>query len=61
MESFYAGHEFTVVAPNGKFVAFVATADPLTPNICFGGEDMRDAFVTLPGSGRVVRIKWEGV
>jgi gluconolactonase len=30
----------------------------MTTNICFGGADMRDAFLTLSGSGRVVKARW---
>jgi gluconolactonase len=33
--------------------------DTLTTNICFGGPDVRDAWVTLSESGRLVRLRWE--
>jgi len=32
--------------------------DPMTTNICFGGADMQDAYITLSGSGRLVRTRW---
>lgn len=32
--------------------------DPITTNIAFGGADMRDAFVTLSGTGRLARMRW---
>ena len=30
-----------------------------TTNICFGGPDLRTAYVTLSGSGRLVAFEWE--
>ncbi len=32
--------------------------DPLVTNICFGGADMRDAVVTLSGTGKLVKLRW---
>jgi gluconolactonase len=32
--------------------------DPVTTNICFGGRDLRTAYVTLSGSGRLVSVDW---
>ncbi|MET0910235.1 MAG: SMP-30/gluconolactonase/LRE family protein, partial [Ilumatobacteraceae bacterium] len=34
------------------------TGDPYTTNLCFGGPDMRTAFVTLSGTGRLVSMEW---
>lgn len=51
----------TVVAPEGPLgaeVAFVPTGDPLTTNVCFGGEDLRTAWITCSGSGRLMRCRW---
>jgi gluconolactonase len=48
----------TTVAPDGKLVDFVPLPDPLTTNICFGGEEMQTAFVTLSGSGKLVKMPW---
>jgi gluconolactonase len=33
--------------------------DPYTTNICFGGADRRDAFITLSGTGRIVATRWQ--
>jgi gluconolactonase len=33
-------------------------ADPMTTNICFGGPDLRTAFITLSGSGKLVSVPW---
>jgi gluconolactonase len=48
----------SVVSPAGELVEFVATDDIFTTNICFGGPDMRDAWLTLSGSGRLVKTRW---
>lgn len=36
----------------------VAFPDMLTTNICFGGADMRDAYITLSGTGRLIKARW---
>ena len=32
--------------------------DPVTTNICFGGADMRDAWVTCSSTGRLYKCRW---
>ena len=32
--------------------------DLITTNICFGGADMRDAFITMSGEGKLIRMRW---
>lgn len=32
--------------------------DILTTNICFGGPDLRTAFLTLSSTGRLVKMRW---
>jgi gluconolactonase len=48
----------TVISPSGEIVEQVPTEDPLTTNIAFGGEDLRTAYVTLSGSGRLASLDW---
>jgi gluconolactonase len=48
----------SVVSPSGELVEFVATDDIFTTNIAFGGEDMMDAYITLSGTGRLVKTRW---
>lgn len=48
----------SVVSPAGELVEFVATDDVFTTNIAFGGEDMQDAYITLSGTGRLVKTRW---
>jgi gluconolactonase len=47
----------TIFKPDGSF-EHVAFPDPLTTNICFGGADMRDAYITLSGTGKLVKARW---
>lgn len=48
----------SVISPDGKLLRQVPTGDPVTTNICFGGADLRTAFVTLSGIGRLVAFDW---
>ena len=49
----------TVFSPDGEILRHVPMPDPLTTNICFGGPDLKTAYVTLSGSGRLVAFEWE--
>jgi gluconolactonase len=44
----------TTLSPQGRQMEHVATGDPFTTGLCFGGADRRSLFVTLSGSGRVI-------
>ncbi len=48
----------TVVAPTGEH-RHVAFPDPLTTNICFGGEGLQTAYVTLSATGKLVKCTWD--
>lgn len=48
----------SVITPEGGLLAHVATPDPLTTNICFGGKDLRTAYITLSGTGRLLATEW---
>ena len=48
----------SVIAPDGTPVDFVATPDVFTTNICWGGADMMQAYVTLSGTGRLATRRW---
>ena len=51
---------------NGGITAFAldgtvehfAVPDPLVTNICFGGDEMRDAWITASGTGRLYKTRW---
>lgn len=48
----------TVISPNGEILQHIATGDPLTTNICFGGADYQTAYITLSGTGKLVSMHW---
>jgi gluconolactonase len=49
----------TVLDPNGGVPEHVSMPDTMTTNICFGGEDLKTAFITLSSTGRLVSLPWE--
>ena len=48
----------TVAAPQGGLVEQVAMPEPMTTNICYGGVDLRTAYITLSSTGRLVAVDW---
>lgn len=48
----------TVAAPDGSRVEHVPMPDHATTNICFGGPELRTAYITLSSSGRLVSTPW---
>jgi len=48
----------TAISPDGETVEHVPLPDPLVTNVCFGGADLRTAYATLSGTGRLVEIDW---
>jgi gluconolactonase len=48
----------TVVAPDGSAFEHVPMPDFHTTNICFGGPELRTAYVTLSGRGELVALDW---
>lgn len=49
----------TLISPDGSDVQHIATGDPLTTNIAFGGDDLRTAYVTLSAFGRLGTMTWQ--
>jgi gluconolactonase len=47
----------TTFEPNGAY-EHLSCPDPVTTNICFGGPDMRDAYITCSTTGRLYRCRW---
>lgn len=47
----------TTITPDGSH-SHVALPDPFVTNICYGGEDMQDAWITLSGTGKLVKTRW---
>jgi gluconolactonase len=48
----------TVIAPDGEVLDQVLTGDPMTTNVCWGGADMKTAYVTCSGTGRLISMPW---
>jgi gluconolactonase len=50
----------TVISPEGEIldVHTVPEPDPLVTNIAFGGPDMRTAYITSGGRGRLYTMEW---
>lgn len=48
----------TVIAPNGEILRHIATGDLLTTNICFAADGSNTAWITLSGTGRLVKMEW---
>ena len=47
----------TAFDPDGGTEHF-PLADPITTNICFGGDDMRTAWITASGTGKLYKTRW---
>ncbi len=49
----------TSISPeDGSVVDFVETGDVFTTNVCFGGDDLRTAYLTLSGTGKLAAAQW---
>jgi len=48
----------TVIPPDGGLADFLPMPDAYTTNLCFGGPDLKTAYVTLSTTGRLVAIDW---
>jgi len=49
----------TVIAADGSSVRHIPTDDLYTTNICFGGEGLKTAYITLSLTGKLVACEWE--
>jgi gluconolactonase len=49
----------TIHSPDGKHAKLVPMPDRVTTNICFGGEGLRTAYVTLSTTGKLAAVEWE--
>lgn len=48
----------SVISPQGDLLRQVACPDIYPTNICFGGPDMKTAYITLTETGRLVSMPW---
>jgi gluconolactonase len=50
----------TVLSHDGATVRHVPLpGDPYVTNICFGGQELKTAFVTLSSTGRLIAFEWD--
>lgn len=49
----------SVISPEGELVDFFPTGDILTTNVCFGGPDLKTAYVTVSGTGKLLKMPWK--
>jgi len=52
-----SGH-ITVISPDGQVLRQVKMPEMYPTNLCFGGPDLRTAFVTLSGTGKLAAVDW---
>ncbi|HML09517.1 MAG TPA: SMP-30/gluconolactonase/LRE family protein, partial [Stellaceae bacterium] len=52
------GH-ITVISPDGRLLKQVKMPDVYPTNICFGGADMKTAYITLSASGQLGVMEWD--
>jgi gluconolactonase len=48
----------TVFSPAGELLEFHEADEYFCTNICFGGPDLRTAWLTLSGYGRLIAVDW---
>lgn len=48
----------SVITPDGRLLETHPFPDAFTTNICFGGADLRTAFITLSSTGQLVSAHW---
>lgn len=48
----------SVISPDGRLLRQVPFPDPHVTNICFGGRELRTAYVTLSGTGQLAAMEW---
>jgi gluconolactonase len=48
----------TVFSPDGERLEYHEASEPYCTNICFGGPDLRTAYITLSGYGTLIAVDW---
>jgi gluconolactonase len=48
----------TVIAPDGSSVEHIGMNDPYVTNICFGGENLKTAYITMSFVGKLAKCEW---
>jgi gluconolactonase len=50
--------EIVCYTPDGQLIEIVTMPGPLPTNLCFGGSDLRTAYITLAGHGQLIGMEW---
>ena len=50
--------QISVFSPDGELLEEVKMPDIYPTNICFGGKDMKKAYITLSFTGQLIEIDW---
>jgi len=50
--------KITVISPKGQLLRQIDCPDIYPTNICFGGPDLKTAFITLTETGRLASMPW---
>jgi len=50
--------EITTVSPAGEILDVVKMPERMPTNICFGGPEMKTAYITLSNTGKLVSMPW---
>jgi len=48
----------TVFSPEGEKLEYWQGPEPYCTNICFGGPDMKTAWITVSGHGKLIQVDW---
>jgi gluconolactonase len=48
----------SVISPAGELLEFHQAPEGYCTNICFGGDDMQTAYITLSGYGQLLKVRW---
>jgi len=48
----------SIVSPDTGSAEHIPFPDPYTTNICFGGDELRMAYITLSQSGQLIEVPW---
>lgn len=49
----------TIFSPDGKSIEHLPVSDLFTTNLCFGGADMQDVWITASSTGTIYKTRWE--
>jgi len=49
----------TTITPEGRVTKLDIAGEPYVTNIAFGGDDRRDAYITLSQTGRIAKMRWD--